>query len=180
MHHEKRGLKSLNRNTLYYAVVDVEAIVLSKTINIVEQAAIVLVDMWGYEVLAEKFMIYQPLDTAAISQKFGVSPIKVAKAIAGYSRITGDDPVHPDDSKYHNWNYVRKYILRLCRNYAISVYAKGISLENSVFYGELPLKDLEWWGTPKFPWPVHDPLAECRFFAQFIPETIHSRYYICF
>lgn len=179
MKHVKHGLKSMNRNNLYYAVVDVEAIVLPKNINLVEQAAIVIVDMWGYEVLAEKFMVYQPLSCTQIVERYKLPLHAVMKSISGYRKVTGDDPIHADESAYHQWNFVRNRILGLCREYASSIYAKGITLENKVFYGELPLKDLNWWGTPKFPWPLHDPLAECRFFAHFIPEIIHTKYYIC-
>lgn len=137
-----------------------------------------MIDQRGREVLGEKHMIYQPMDNGQISRAYGVPLENVKASSDAYQRITGDNHVHRDPGRYEMWTTVRKRILRLCRNYALLVYAKGISLENAVFYGELDFHDLAWWGCPKFPLALHDPLQECRFFAQWIPETYPKPFYI--
>lgn len=167
----------------YFAVIDVEALIMystrsSNAINIVEQVAIVLIDQYGREVLGEKHMIYQPMDNEQLASSYGISLEAVKKSSDAYTRITGDYPVHRDPKKYEKWSDVRKRVLHLCREYALIVYAKGITLENSVFYGEIEFHDLAWYGCPKYPLPLHDPLQECRFFAQYIPETYPRPYYI--
>lgn len=164
----------------YFAVIDVEALVLhhTNTINIVEQVAIVFIDQWGREALGEKHMVYQPMDNAQISRSYGIELEEVNRSSEAYHRITGDNPVHRDIKKYERWANVRKRVLQLCRDYALLVYAKGIVLENSVFYGEIEFHDLAWYGCPKYPLALHDPLQECRFFAQYIPETYPKPFYI--
>ena len=162
----------------YYAVIDVEALVLGK-MDIVEQVAIVLVDMFGYEVLGEKHMIYQPMSAVQISKAYGLDSVIVQKGIDGYKLVTHDDYIHADVYNYERWGSIRKRTIQICHLYAMAVYAKGISLEYRVFYGELPFWDLAWWGAPKYPGEVHDPLSECRFFSQFIPDLIRQPVYVC-
>jgi hypothetical protein len=173
----------LPQGRAYFAVIDVEAIVLqasrnNNTINIVEQVAIVLIDQWGREAFGAKYMVYQPMDTLQIASSYRVDIDIVNKSSDAYKRITGDNPVHRDLRRYEKWSTVRKRIMQLCRDYALVVYAKGISLENSVFYGELDFHDLAWYNCPKFPLALHDPLVECRFFAQYIPETNPRPFYV--
>lgn len=160
----------------YYAVIDVEAIVLTHVVNVVEQLAFVLYSEEGAEVWAEKHMIYQPYDERSLSEMYDVDIQTVKKSADAYRRITGDNPIHPNPIVHERWTDVRKHVQRACRDHAATVYAKGISLESSVFYGALDFQDLAWWGCPKYPLPIHDPLNECRFFAQWIPE-IRTRQY---
>ena len=162
----------------YFAVIDVEALVMDR-IDVVEQVAIVLVDLFGREVLGEKHMIYQPLDSGGLSRSYGVGIDNVQKAIDGYRKVTRDDYIHRDPFAYERWGPVRKRLTQICRDYAVAVYAKGIALEYRVFYGELPFWDLAWWSAPKYPGEVHDPLCECRFFSQYIPDLIRNPVYIC-
>ena len=161
----------------YYAVIDVEAIILGK-VDMVEQAAIVLVDCLGQEVLGEKHMIYQPMDAGQLGAAYEVDPETVQRGIAGYEKVTHDGYIHADVSFYERWGIVRKRIVRICQRYAVAVYAKGIDLEYRVFYGELPFFDLAWYGAQKYPLAVHDPLMECRFFRQWIPDLLRQPMYI--
>jgi hypothetical protein len=155
---------------IYYAVIDVEALILGDVINIVEQVAFVLYNIDGAEVWAEKHMIYQPRTGRELSKIYGVDMEVVQRSVDAYTRITGDDPVHNNASTFEKWANVRNHIQKACRDHAAAVYAKGTSLEASVFYGVIEFRDLAWFGCPKYPLALHDPLKECRFFAQWIPE----------
>lgn len=159
----------------YYAVIDVEALILGNVINIVEQIAFVLYDINGIEVWAEKHMIYQPKSLETLSKEYGVDWSIVKASSDAYTRITGDNPLHADCRVYNKWPLVRRHIQRACRDHAAVVYAKGPALETSVFYGEINFLDLAWFGCPKYPIPLHDPLMECRYFAQYIPEIQQQR-----
>lgn len=171
-----KGELNLPNGKSYYAVIDVEALILGDVINIVEQIAFVLYNINGVEVWAEKHMIYQPNNVDSLSKMYGVSRETVQKSVDAYSRITQDDPVHANSKVFSRWSNVRKHIQRACRDHAAVVYAKGPALEASVFYGTIEFLDLAWWGCPKYPLAVHDPLLECRFFAQFIPEIRQYAY----
>ncbi|MDR3540720.1 MAG: hypothetical protein P4L69_07080 [Desulfosporosinus sp.] len=161
---------------VYYAVIDVEALILGKVINIVEQVAFVLYSIDGAEVWAEKHMIYQPHTGEELSRMYGVDLETVQQSVNAYKRITGDEPVHSNPRIFERWSDVRRHIQKACHDHTATVYAKGISLETSVFYGTITFQDLAWFGCPRYPLPLHDPLKECRFFAQFIPE-IRNRIY---
>ena len=154
----------------YYAVIDVEALILGNVINIVEQIAFVLYDIDGAEVWAEKHMITQPHTGEELSKMYSVDMGVVQRSVDAYRRITGDDPIHRDPRAFERWSDVRKHIQKACHDHALSVYAKGPSLEISVFYGAIDFQDLAFFGCPKYPLSPHDPLKECRFFAQWIPE----------
>lgn len=160
----------LPRGKNYYAVIDVEALVIGSIVNVVEQVAFVLYDLDGREVWAEKHWIYQPYDCLGLTMLYGVQPSIVEKSMEAYRRITGDEPVHADALRFTRWADVRRHVQRSCRFHAAAVYAKGIQLESSVFYGTIDFRDLAWWGCPKYPLALHDPLSECRFFANYIPE----------
>jgi hypothetical protein len=171
-----------------YAVVDVEALLLGPVVRVVEQVGFVLISAeTGAEVLGEKHIIYQPYDTAGLCAHYG-QPLPVVEwAVSAYKRITGDDPVHTDPGQNPSWSAVRTRIRKICRRRAIKVYAKGAALERTVFSGAFEIADLEWCvdcvrklnfhllcrtGCPKYPGLIHDPLCECRYFAQFIPELM--------
>ena len=162
----------------HFAVIDVEALVMGK-MDIVEQVAIILVNMYGREVLAEKHMIYQPMNAEQLVQAYDLEPQVVQRGIDGYMLVTHDNYVHDNPYSYERWGTVRKRVVHICQMYALAVYAKGIALEYRVFYGELPFLDLVWWGAKKYPGEVHDPLLECRFFAQYIPDLIKGPVYVC-
>jgi hypothetical protein len=161
----------LEGGNIYYAVVDAEALVIGRVINIVEQIAFVLYDVDGVEVWAEKHFIEQPHDAPTLAAMYGVDRDVVDRAIDGYLMITGDtDYVHNSSVGHERWADVRKHIHRVFHHHAARVYAKGPALETSVFYGAVQITDLASFGCPKYPLHPHDPLKECRFFAQFIPE----------
>jgi len=161
---------------IYYAVIDVEALILGNVINIVEQVAFVLYSLDGAEVWAEKHMIYQPHTGEALSRMYGVDMEIVQRSVDAYKRITGDEPVHSNMRTFERWSDVRRHIQKACHDHASTVYAKGTSLEASVFYGTIEFQDLAWFGCPRYPLPLHDPLKECRFFAQWIPEIRNQAY----
>ena len=173
---ERRSELPLEGGRMYFAVIDVEALILGDVINIVEQVAFVLYSVDGVEVWAEKHMIEQPYNGDELSRMYGVDRGVVQRSIDAYKRITGDEPVHPRNSGFERWAAVRKHIQKACHDHAAVVYAKGTSLEASVFYGAIQFDDLAWWGCPKYPLSLHDPLKECRFFAQFIPEIRNRAY----
>jgi hypothetical protein len=178
-HHTRpKELPSLPNGRSYFAVVDVEALVMGK-MDIVEQVAFILVDIYGNEVVAEKHMIYQPLNADQLAHSYNIDIKNVQKGIDGYKLVTQDNYIHDNPYIYERWGPVRKRIVQMCQLYAAAVYAKGIELEARVFYGELPLMDLAWWGCPRYPGQVHDPLAEIRFFAGWIPDLITKRYFVC-
>lgn len=164
----------------YYAVIDVEALVTPK-VDIVEQVGFVLVDALGREVLGEKHMIFQPFNADQIARRYAMNPAEVYRAVAGYRLVTRDNYVHdyPQLYGYKQWGPVRKRITQICRQYAAATFAKGMELEYRVFFGEIPFLDLAWWGAPKYPNEIHDPLSECRFFSQFIPDLQNRPVYIC-
>lgn len=175
-------IPALDPTKPYYAVIDVEALVLGSVINVVEQIAFVLYDIDGTEAWSEKHIIFQPHGVADLSKMYGVPRQTVQRSVDAYTRITGDaNPVHSNPRIHPKWCHIRRHILKACRDHAAAVYAKGTQLENSVFYGTINFLDLAWWGCPKYPLAVHDPLLECRFFAQFIPEIrmYSNMYYNC-
>jgi hypothetical protein len=153
-----------------YAVVDVEALMLGP-VKVVEQVACVIMSAaTGKEIFGEKHIVYQPFNAEGLLNHYGQPPEVVQKAIDGYTHVTHDDPVHDDPLIHPTWSAVRNRIRKILRRRAIKVYAKGASLERTVFGSTLEIQDLEWWGCPKYPEAVHDPLLECRFFAKYIPE----------
>lgn len=167
----------LNGGNMFYAVVDVEALILGNVINIVEQIAFVLYNLDGVEVWAEKHMIEQPLNGDELSRKYGVDREIVQRSLDAYERITKDNHIHPKNSGYEKWATVRNHIKKAFTDHAAKVYAKGPALEISVFYNSVTIDDLALYGCPKYPGKVHDPLNECRYFAQFIPEIQDNRVY---
>jgi hypothetical protein len=153
-----------------YAVIDVEALMLGP-VKVVEQVACVIMSAdTGKEIFGEKHMVYQPHDFGGLMSKYGQPESVVRKAIEGYVHVTHDNPVHDNPMIHPTWSAVRNRIRKILRRRAIRVYAKGASLERTVFGSSLEIQDLEWFGCPKYPEAVHDPLLECRFFAQYIPE----------
>ena len=56
------------------------------------------------------------------------------------------------------------------------MYAKGASLERTVLGSYLNIQDLEWYGCPKYPGELHDPLQECIFFSDYVPEIYAIRH----
>lgn len=174
---ETGPLPYLPEGRAYYAVIDVEALVMGR-VDVVLQAAIVLVDAYGREVLGEKHMVYQPLTADQLAASYNLDRSFVDRGIQGYEMITQDSYVHADANRFERWGAVRKRIQQICQRHAVAVYAKGIDLEYRVFYGELPFYDLAWYGCPKYPLPVHDPLMECRYFSAFIPDLVRRPVYL--
>lgn len=170
-------LPTLPKGKTYYAVIDIEALVLGVA-DVIEQVGIVLVDIYGEEALGEKHMVFQPMDARKLAIVYGTDIQTVERAVEGYERITQDSYIHGDRRATELWGYVRERIVQICQLYAVAVYAKGMALESRVFYGDLFFSDLAWWGACKYPNPVHDPLSECRFFAQFIPDLIRRPVYV--
>lgn len=156
-----------------YAVVDVEALMLGP-VKVVEMIACVITSAsTGDIVFAEKHVVYQPRGEAELTSFYGQPSSAVKAAIRGYTKITGDNPVHDDPAKHPPWNAVRNRLRKILRRRAIKVYAKGAALERTVLGSALDIQDLEWYGCPRFAGEVHDPLAECLFFSKYIPELRH-------
>lgn len=154
-----------------YAVIDVEALILGPVMRIVEQVGFVLISSsTGSEIMGEKHIVYQPYDDSSLAAQYGQPQEVVDYASSAYKRITGDDPIHNDPMKHPTWCAVKTRLRKILRHRAIKVYAKGAALERTVFGKAFPIYDLEWTGCPKYPLSIHDPLEECRFFANYIPE----------
>ncbi len=154
-----------------YAVIDVEALILGPKVRVVEQVGFVLISAkTGLEILGEKFLVFQPMDANALSMYYRQPRQVVDYAINAYGRITGDDYIHNDPNLHPIWGAVKTRIRKIINRRAIKVYAKGAALERTVFSNAFDLLDLEWYGCPKYPLAVHDPLEECRFFSSYIPE----------
>lgn len=153
-----------------YAVIDVEALILG-SVKVVEQVACIIISAANKnEIFAEKHMVYQPFDATGLVEHYRQPPSVVHKALYGYKLVTNDDPVHDNPAIHPSWSAVRNRIRKILRRRAINIYAKGASLERTVFGSCLEIKDLEWTGCPVYPYQVHDPLEECRFFAKYVPE----------
>lgn len=151
-------------------MIDVEAVILPM-VNVVEQLGVVLMSAAsGEELLAERHMVYQPLDACDLSAEYELPYDLVNRSVLAYRHITGDNPVHADPTTNVPWNAVRNRIRKILRRRAIKIYAKGAGLERSVFSGTLVVHELEDVGCPKYPGEFHDPLEECRFFSRYIPE----------
>lgn len=155
---------------LGYAVIDVEALMLG-AVKVVEQVACVIMSAsTGSEIFAEKHMVYQPFNAEGLSKYYSHPVSAVQNAIAGYTCVTHDNPVHDNPMVNPPWNAVRNRIRKILTRRAIRIYAKGAALERTVFGSSMAIQDLEDFNCPKYPGAVHDPLLECRFFAQYIPE----------
>lgn len=155
-----------------YAVVDVEALLLGPRVRVVEQVGYVLRSATtGAELLAEKFIVYQPHGVDALVANYSQPRSVVDQAVAAYCRITGDpSPVHDDPGLHPSWAAVKYHINRVLKARAFKVYAKGADLERRVFGTLFAIHELELFGCPKYPGAIHDPLEECRFFSRYIPE----------
>lgn len=167
-------------------IVDVEALVLTipnysgvgspkKKIYIVEQAAYLLYDREKNVCGEGHFFICQPDTDEMLAKKYNVPIDVVQKSIENYERITGDHYLHDnssngddDDEQYYDWCSVRKGITKNALD-ARHIYAKGINLERSVFYGSFKIWDLGVMGCPCYPEAIHNPLKECKFFLTYAP-----------
>ena len=156
----------------YVAVIDVEALVLGPVVRVVEQVAFAMYNIvTGQEVMSEKHMIYQPMNTRALIQTYSNIPAYIIEnSVAAYKRITADEPIHNDPLLHLSWQSIRKRLTTILRKRNIRVYAKGAAMERAVFGHAFTIVDLEDYGCPKYPLPIHDPQAECRFFIKFAPE----------
>jgi hypothetical protein len=153
-----------------YAVLDVEALILGP-IKVVEQVACVIMSSaTGREVFAEKHYVYQPYGLESLVQHYGQPMPIVQRAVDGYVKVTGDNPLHDDPSTQPTWSAVRNRLRKILGRRAISVYAKGAALERTVFGTAMNIRELETYGCPRYPGRLHDPLDECRFFSGYIPE----------
>jgi hypothetical protein len=162
-----------------YATIDVEALIIGPTTKIVEQVAFVLTSAsTGEELLAEKWMVWQPNDIMGLCNWCRQPLPSVARAVRAYVDITHDEPVHNDPTIHYSWSAVRNRVRIILRRRAIKIYAKGAALERDVFNHSLDIHDLEDVQDPKcekYPYMPHDPLEECRWFAKFIPELQRFR-----
>ena len=154
-----------------YAVIDIEALLLGPKVRVVEQVAFVIISAaTGREILAEKHIIFQPKDVAELVEHYNQPREIVEFAVNAYRRITGDNHIHSDPAANPTWSAVKTRVRKIMRRRAIKVYAKGAALERTVFGKAFEIDDLEYYGCPKYPIAIHDPLEECRFFSKFIPE----------
>ena len=159
-----------------YAVIDVEALILGPKIRVVEQVGVVLISAsTGREILGEKHIVLQIQNEKELADFYHQPLYVVENASRAYRMITGDNPIHNDPMKQPSWSAVRTRLRKILRRRAIKVYAKGAALERTVFGDSFDIYDLEWTGCPKYPLAIHDPLEECRFFANYIPELQRNR-----
>jgi len=151
-------------------IVDLEALVFSggTAPPVAEQAAYVVIDDAGEEVGAGFFSVRQTMGPRDIAVRFGMSRSAMDAAVEGYCRVTGDrDIVHSMHGE-PTWHDVRHHLERTAAA-CDWVFAKGATLERRLLPGiAMRIVDLEWFGCPRYPARVHDPLAECRFFARFL------------
>lgn len=156
-----------------YLVIDVEAILLGPQRCVVEQLGLALRSCdTGNLILAERFTIYQPNNINTIARLYGVPRDLVAKSVAAYKMVTGDNYVHDDCENHFRWSKVKGHVLHMIKNRVIKTYAKGAALERMVMGNSVIIDDLEWFNCPKYPLAIHDPMEECIFFADFIPELL--------
>jgi hypothetical protein len=155
-----------------YAVVDVEALMFEKNFRLVEQIAFVVVSPKPYRklLIAEKHYIYQPYDFSQLCIRYNQNPNVVMNAINAYMYITHDNYIHDMPVIHPPWNAVRTRITKILSGRSIKIYAKGAQLERTVLPRGIDIYDLNDFGCPKFPDKIHDPLAECLFFSNYIPE----------
>jgi hypothetical protein len=105
-----------------------------------------------------------------LAQRYKITKPEIEKAIYGYQLVTGDDYIHPDGIPYYK---ARSIVLDLIRRYGATVWAKGATLERRVFGSVFNIYDLEDFGCPKYPYGYnHNPLNECMYFAQFVPQAL--------
>lgn len=154
-----------------YVVVDAEALIFGKHV-VVEQIAFVLISsQTGREILAEKHIVHQPFNYLQLANKFRVPMETVIKAIQGYTYITHDMMyIHDDYNTSCPWRAIRGRLQKIFKNRAIKIYAKGKELEQRLLGPKYVVEELSQYDCPKYPYMPHDPLTECRFFAQYIPE----------
>lgn len=151
------------------AVIDIEALVMRDFV-LVEQIGFLIVDYFGRELYAKKFIVEQPLTAAELTQRYSIDPMSLQTAIGGYVKVTGDSYIHPKSHTTYTWRGVCSELHEMIRQYKPILWAKGANLERRVFGREYIINDLQDYNCPKYPQgKLHDPLAECRFFAQFIP-----------
>ena len=151
-----------------YMVIDFEA-VLAGRLYFAEQAALYLVAPDGRVLLSEHYMIYQPLNEAALVRRFPNLRGAIARGVTAYVRITADEPVHDNVELHCDWTRVRRRVCRVAQHCALGVYAKGPELESRMTNDAFPITDLAAHGCPRYPHYPHDPLLECRFFALYVP-----------
>jgi hypothetical protein len=151
-------------------VIDVEAVVIQDhKVNILEQIGFVLINERGNEIMSGKFLIRQLDDKYHISKKYKIPLHKVERSIYFYEKITRDGYIHIGNDFFPQKQAIKE-IIRLSTNMANVTYAKGCKLENEIFQNAIQFTDLEWYNCPKYPYEIHDPLLECRFFSKFIPS----------
>lgn len=151
------------------AVLDIEALVMENFV-LVEQIGLLIVDYTGRELYAKKFIIQQPYGVDQIQIKYSLEKDTVEKAIKGYTLVTGDNYIHPKSRQTYSWKNAKEEMREYIRQYKPTIWAKGAALERRVFGKEYLIYDLEEYGCPKYPYgKFHDPLDECRFFANYIP-----------
>jgi hypothetical protein len=185
--------------TRLYMLVDIEALVMhpmSQWTPVVEKAAYLIIDANCNHVYSAQMNILQPCDVNAIMAQLkredtmmaDMTPEKaeirmwnlrqtVDTAIRNYVNCTYDETYIHEGSDAIPWTIARAHIIDMSRKFATAIYVKGAALENRLFAGDLRLVDLNWYGCPRYPYKPHEPLAECRFFANFVPLLDNAEYH---
>jgi hypothetical protein len=154
-----------NRNA--HAIIDVEALITRKII-IIEQIGIVVVSEDASIVYEEHHIIVkQPLTIEQLETRFDIPKQQLYHAIYGYNLVTGDNYIH---NVGMSWRSAKAIVIKIIKQYNAIAWAKGADLERKIFEKDLVIYDLADFGCPKYPWKIHNPLNECRYFAQFIPK----------
>lgn len=159
---------------------DVEALV-SKDVAVVEQIGLLIVALepdpstgrLRCRVVEEHLIVVrQDLTRDELAQQFRIDRYRVDAAIAGYQLVTGDRCyMHADGLQ---WPDALGFVVNAVRAHGAVVWAKGADLERRVFGRFLEIYDLADYGCPKYPYPRHNPLDECKFFSQYLAH-IYSR-----
>lgn len=162
-------------------VIDVEALVLGSIGKyVVEQVAYVVVNGYGKEMTSCKCTIFQPLNAKELVSAIGCSFEEVSTAIYHYKRITRDASYIHADVSFPDWDTMKDIITLTQRRFNATVYAKGAKMESQLFCDSFHVHELALYGCPKYPQPVHDPLSECFFFAQYLPYKHAPQQTFCY
>lgn len=155
-----------------FLVIDLEALVFSPEHAIVEQVGFIIVDQWCHFVSGGKFIVRQVISENGLQQLFPGANVPLA--IENYKRCTGDmDYIHCNEADAE-WEVIRTLMVQISRTIVCATFAKGAALEQLLFRDDIYFIDLKSYRCPRYPYALHDPADECRFFALFIPFLMNS------
>jgi len=154
-----------------FAILDIEAVMIGKGVDVPTEAALLLVDADTRDVRGSwKWEIWQPHSPLRLAQIHGLDERKVFASVRVHERLTGKRVRHVRRG-LPGWPEVRQKILDIITGHGVVwTFSRGPQLERRLF-PELRILDLQGFGCPKFPaGRTHDPLDECMFFRDFVPK----------